>query len=102
MLSEQSIQRFGGRTIKIGDRVLARMVLKFEDPDGNELPSYVGECGAVCSRIDDDAPSFTAENPMENGVAIMIQQVRMPFVPTQDDLRLWSWTWPDAGSSQAA
>lgn len=94
MYSTESKQTFGGRKIKVGDRVVAKMVLKFLDRDGKSLPDYVGECEATCSRIDDDNPSFLAVHPdKDDKRSLELRQVGMQFVESREVLRLWTWTW---------
>jgi hypothetical protein len=93
-LQNETTQQFAGRTLKRGQRVLAFMTLSFIDLDGNQLPDETGTCVAYVSRIENDEPSFIAENPYKDKV-IAIRQMRMPFAPSKDVLKLWSWTWPD-------
>lgn len=91
-LSKETKQTFAGRTLKIGDRVLARMVLSFQDTEGNDLPDEIRNCEARVSRIANDIPSFIAENPYSDRV-MSIRQIQMPFVQSEDELKLWTWTW---------
>jgi hypothetical protein len=93
-LSEETTQQFAGRTLKRGQHVLAFMTLSFIDLDGNQLPDETGTCEAYVSRIENDVPSFIAINPYTDKV-IAIRQMGMPFAPSKDVLKLWSWTWPD-------
>lgn len=98
-LSEETKQKFGGRTLKRGgrtlkrgDHVLARMRLSFTDRNGNDLPDQIGNFEAYVSRIENDVPSFIAINPYDDRV-MEIRQMSMPFVESEDVLTLSSWTW---------
>lgn len=91
-LSEETKQKFGGRILKRGERVRARMLLSFSDKEGNSLPDEMRDCEAVVSRIENDVPSFVAINPYNDKV-MEIRQVTIPFAPSNDVLKLWSWTW---------
>jgi hypothetical protein len=91
-LSNETKQQFGGRTLKQGQHVRARMLLSFQDQDGNDLPDEICNCEAYVSRIENDVPSFIAVNPYKDKV-ITIRQMGMRFVSSADELVCWTWTW---------
>ena len=96
-LQEETKQTFGGRTLKQGQHVLAKMIIRFSDSEGNALPDETSIVEAYVSRIENDRPSFIALPTQDPNKIQEIAQVSMPFVKSKDDLVLWSWTWLENG-----
>lgn len=94
-LSKETKQTYAGRTLKQGERVVARMQLSFTDMDGNLLPDEIRDCEAYVSRIENDRPSFVAINPYKDKV-VAIRQMGLNFVEPNRHLSLWDWTWPES------
>ena len=95
-MSEETKQTFGGRTLKRGAHVLAKMELGFMDLADNRLPDETRICMARVSRIDiqGDKPYFIALN-VDKDKSQAIRQMQMRFVESEAELELWTWTWPD-------
>lgn len=89
--TKETERTFNGKTLKVGDRVLARMRISFTDLSGNRLPDEILHEAKV-SRIENDEPSFVAVNPYDDK-SMELRQFSMPFVQSKDELTLWSWTW---------
>lgn len=94
-LSNETKQTFSGRTLKLGEHVVARMELSFTDANGNALPDEIRDCEAYVSRIENDRPSFIAINPYKDR-SIAIRQMGLNFVEPGRYLSLWDWTWPES------
>lgn len=91
-LTNETKRTFGGRTLKQGQHVLARMLLSFTDTNDNPLPDETRECEAYVSRIENDIPLFIAINPYTDKI-IAIRQMRMRFAESKEKLTTWTWTW---------
>jgi hypothetical protein len=91
-LTNETRQTFGGRVLKQGQRVKARMSLNSADENGEDWREEERECEAYVSRIENDVPLFIAINPYKNRT-LAIRQMGMRFVEPGKPLPLWSWTW---------
>lgn len=91
-LTSETRQTFGGRILKQGQHVKARMSLNSTDEKGEDWREEERECEAYVSRIENDVPLFIAINPYENRT-LAIRQMGMRFVEPGEPLPLWTWTW---------